>query len=1163
MDININVDITPPLPNIYTSYDKYNIKDKINNTFNIPADSTIFIFNLDSSIDTKYNNPEYMLYGVTFEEEYKIPPIRYYSYNVDGVNYEEISTSDIMTEDIKTILTLVGYTDNITVPDDTTFYRYLKVYDFNKKVTSFVYYLYFYSDGAQINNYNKYIYYNNALINVYIYPYVNEFVFTKVEPIDKNVVNIEPVSCKYENLNFDNIELCSYNNKLDFTYFKNNVNIPKLKVLSVYNKYIKRYKLVDGINVSTHELNITNTNDNIEVGNSTNIQFKNEYNKKNKNYNNSWQLNSITYNNKLAYINSKNNNTASNNTLNTYALFNNNIISTYKIIENYTINSYFDIANPDVYDKNFEVANNYLRKILILIDQQIINPDYVPTINIKIENILNNKNELDIVLNDTINIVKKDTSDYVYTNTYYIDRYKITFQDSYIILLNIAYYNSSNIYINDVYSITNYNSLGYINLTFLNKTFYMYPSLTNTFNNNDILTIYEDYYNFEFLNTTHYSYIINYNKNYDNISGGGGGGSGVSSGIKYKVNNFSSYVSNIVSPPGNNYFDVLTQKVNNFIEDVITTSFYYFGYTKSIYDTDSLLLFYYTFDNKIDISLINYYDYNPDIEGGGGEDTGTSDIQYLPVGFYKVFFYTNSSPLYDFIDQSEENDIINDEIIISAKEYIYNILFVNCCLLIKIDTITEFYLAVCNINREIYVQTTGKIAVVKLFDYFNGDSDNPIPLSMNLIFNNYFNFCTLTVITEQFTYFDASNTLRIKNIEVSTYPFDSEIYNYDEVCYGGGSSSFIGSGGGLVNINKYDECSVIIIFTIFIYLKRAYYYSKLQFDNLNISRILSINVLDRYINIIYPLITSDNVNDIIKAIQIISTAFINVSDSSEFQSLRNTYKIFIELERSILLLKEQVSDINELYTVLLYLYTPEINYGYIITPENEEIINGNIYIEDDNQEKDFIITNINEITEPDLLEYIQIIDKIFIEQDSYEINAIINNVVSDGGGDGGGDIRSKLKNIVSKGSGGGSKGSGGGSKGSGGGSKGSGGGSNIKINSINKFSNKLNKDNNKKQNKMFNKKMGKDKSMHCKNKSMHCKNKGIYSKNKRNGDKYIDNSYDVYISSLLYSNGMVYVYDYLTNDITLLLYGNESSIDIYNNAYIDLIKIVLTNDILE
>jgi hypothetical protein len=599
-----------------------------------------------------------------------------------------------------------------------------------------------------------------------------------------------------------------------------------------------------------------------------------------------------------------------------------------------------------------------------------------------------------------------------------------------------------------------------------------------------------------------------------------------------------------------------------------------------------------------------------------------------------------------------ELDIINDEVIISAKEYIYNILFVNCCLLVKIDTITEFYLAVCNINREIYVQTTGKIAVFKIFDYFNGEPDNLIPLSMNLIFNNYFNFCTLTVITEQFTYYGASETLRIKNIEVSTYPFDSEIYNYDKVCYGGGgggeggrggegckggggggkgggggggsgggsgggggeggggggggrggSGSFIGSGGGLVNINKYDERSVIIIFTIFIYLKRAYYYSKLQFDNLNISRILSINVLDRYINIIYPLITSDNVNDIIKAIQIISNAFINVSNKSEFQSLRNTYKIFIELERSILLLKNQVSDINELYTVLLYLYTPEINYGYIITPENEEIINGNIYIEDDNQEKDFIITNINEIINPDLLEYIQIIDKIFIEQDSYEINAIINNVVSGSeGGDGGGDIHSKLKNIVSKGSGcgsskgsgcgggskdsGSSKGIGGGSsKGIGGGSsKGSGGGSSkgsgvsngggsrgsgvsnggsIKINSINKFSNKLNKDNNKKQNKMFNKIMGKDKSMHCKNKGMYYKNKGIYCKNKSNGDKYIDNSYEVYISSLLYSNGMVYVYDYLTNDITLLLYGNESNIDIYNNAYIDLIKIVLTSDILE
>jgi hypothetical protein len=43
----------------------------------------------------------------------------------------------------------------------------------------------------------------------------------------------------------------------------------------------------------------------------------------------------------------------------------------------------------------------------------------------------------------------------------------------------------------------------------------------------------------------------------------------------------------------------------------------------------------------------------------------------------------------------------------------------------------------------------------------------------------------------------------------------------------------------------------------------------------------------------------------------------------------------------------------------------------------------------------------------------------------------------------------------------------------------------------------------------------------------------------------------------------VYVYNYITNTVTLLLYSNESNIDIYNNVYIDLIKITLTNDILE
>lgn len=1054
MDININIDITPPLPNIYTSYDnKYNIKDKINNAFNISADSTIFIFNLNSSIDTKYNDPNFMLYGIKAEGEvYNLPSINYYynNVNVNNNNYEIVSTSNEMTIDIKNMLTLIGYTDNITIPTNTTFYRYIKAYDFNKNVSSFIYYLYFYSDGIQINNYNKYINYNNALINVYIYPYINEFVFTEVAPVIYQPPFVNPNLLNYENLNFDNIELSSYNNKLDFTYFNNNVTIPKLKLLSVYNKYIQRYKLINGINISLHELNISNSNDdvksvnnNLKDVNDTNIQFKTEYNKKNKNYNNICENNSITYNNKLAYINSKNNNTASNNSLNTYTLFNNNIFYQYKLLENYTINSYIDIAYKEV---NLQIINNYLRKILLLIDPQIINYDYVNTITIKIENILNNKNEFTFSLTDKIVIIKKNDIDYSDTNTYYIDRYKIIYQNSYVILLNIAFYNSFNIYIRNIFSITNYNSLAYINLTYLNNTFSMYPSLTNTYNN-DFVAIYNQFINLNFNNTSYYSYIVNYNG--DGSGSDGSGGSGGSGGSKYIINKFSSYISNIKQDTIKNYNNVLIDKVNNFITDVIITHLNFYNYTENVYKVDSLLSLYYTFDNKIDTSLIDYYTYELEIDIDIDIDIDIEPSQYLPKGFYKVFYYTNKTPKYDFSVQSIENDELNNEVI---NNDISGILENNFCLLIKINTITEFYLAVCNKNQDIYIQTTGKILTIKLFNYNN----NSIPLSMNLIFNNYFNFCTLTIIAEVFTYKNASNTLRIKNIEVSTYPYDSEIYNYDELCYGGSGIMGCGSGGGLVNIDKYDKHNVIILFNMLIYLKRILYYKMVNYNNTNVNRITIINNKNRYINIIYPLVSINNntinIENIRKAIQIISNAFVNVSNKSEFQSMNNTYKIFTEIEHSLLLLENEITNKNNLYKTLLYLYSPNINYSYVITPENQEIINNNIFNSNDEEEKAFISSSISSITEPQLLIYIDLINRIFIDQDGNEINDVINE--------------------------------------------------------------------------------------------HNYGNEGIY------------------ISSLLFSNNKVYMYDYITNNVMLLLYGNESNIDIYNNVYIDLIKIILTSDIL-
>jgi hypothetical protein len=582
----------------------------------------------------------------------------------------------------------------------------------------------------------------------------------------------------------------------------------------------------------------------------------------------------------------------------------------------------------------------------------------------------------------------------------------------------------------------------------------MYPSLTNTYNN-DFVAIYNEFINLNFSNTSHYSYIVNY-------SGSGGdnynrGRDRVRDG-KYIVNNFSSNISNIKQDAYKNYNNALVEKVNNFITDVIITHLNFYIYTENVYSMDSLLSLYYTFDNKIDTSLIDYYDHDHDHDHSHDHDHDPN--QYLPAGFYKVFYYTNKAPKYDFLVQSIENDELNKEVIDNG---IPNILENNFCLLIKINTITEFYLAVCNKNGEIYVQTTGKILIMKLFNYENGDIINPVPLSMNLIFNNYFNFCTLTIITEVFKYKNASNTLRIKNIEVSTYPYDSEIYNYDELCYGGGGcgggiGGIGGCGGGIVNIDKYDERSVIILFNMLIYLKRILYYKMVNYVNTNINRITLINNKNRYINIIYPLVSINysNIENIRKAIQIVSNAFINVSNKSEFKSMSNTYKIFTEIEHSLLLLENEITNKNNLYKTLLYLYSPNINYNYVITPENQEIINSNIFNLNDSEEKTFINSSISAITEPQLLIFVDLINKIFIDQDVNEINAVVN------GGNGG------------------------------------------------------------------------------------------------NGGNW-----GVYISSLLFSNNKVYVYNYITNTVTLLLYSNGSNIDIYNNVYIDIIKIILTNDILE
>ena len=942
--IDILIDTIPFIPDIYTNEKKYLKKNNINQLNSSQTSQTIFIFNLSEDLIDKtfYNDPNYMLYGVQRDGvEYLLPPILYYYQNPNSAsgNYTYPNGEDVdinygcselpQTLELYTILKLIGYniSDIVTVdPDpcagtttdtDKSFCKFISCFDFDLSVTSKVYFFYFIVKNQTMINYNKYkdiIYYNDSYWNVCIYPFVNEFAVLP-SPYefgiyyDTTVNKIKSDKNTFNNLNFDNVELTSFNQKLNYKYFEKPTSVNNLQVLNYYSKnirsfadFIKSISTREKIYISLNELGslffkeVEYNTDNIPTTNNINIAnvtyLNTDFNKVNNSYINIPQANSFTMNGKFSYINNKlfnNDKNYSQFSFNPDGSINVSLTDKLPLVKNFTINSYVDINYVYKNDTNmkeniFSVVNNYIRKILILINPQIIDTDYLNSddVSVVITNLLENNNILIFSPTNKIKLVLP-SDNIKFTNSYYIDRYKLTFiypSDNektnyfyYNIYINIAFYNSLFVYIINKFQTSDFAELSNINITFVEQYFRLLPNIFDEYN---ITKIYKDlneldtlfinyYYQIDYTNFTKQ---INYNK-YDSV---------MMFHVYFTIPNITPQVYYIPTDSEDKYlisnlFNVAFQEINKFIQEIIFLSLYYNKYAYNRYAVGTYFNISTSIDNNISDEYLTYYNYQ-DIDN----DIDLAYINYfsnfnindqsnfLPYGYYKFFKFKKLFPNNDFIDQTPENDVLaiqtkildvmtsnnyglliktypfcnyDDKLFSIIYDTEYYDFYLNYQNFNKINT--NFYLAVCSTEGNIYIKTDNKIVTYNLFNYEN--ISDPIIFQyqqkFDLLINEYFNFYNMNFLSYIFFPNQINNSLILNKFKLnphinSNVPdiiyFDSLRFNssdpYEKI-----ELTVITSIDDINNlISSYFEClnisvSLEYFFTIYLLIKKVYYFT--------------------------------------------------------------------------------------------------------------------------------------------------------------------------------------------------------------------------------------------------------------------------------------------------------------------------------------------------
>ena len=735
------------------------------------------------------------------------------------------------------------------------FFRELEITDFksNKFIVYFYYYKYLYLDNKNPNNlvnYNNFtnnIFYNKQNWNVFIYPfndvidgytYINNLPPIESDPIKKSFYNYINV------IDFSELKLTNIKDNIDFTYFetiksteKKNLNktFYLSKNIKSFNDYINKNKDDENIFISLNEINYfynKTLEDNLSYLNSDTNTIIADFLKKNKTFVNTTTGTSLSMDNKICYLNTRDkyfNNT-------TYAQYISNVDLTEKLYDFdliYCVNSYFDIISYKEYIEKENIYNelNYvnqnLRKILLLINPNLVYDDYVNsqyeidsvkynTVNTSIINLIDNP--IDYIIDDT-NKLKIRSEDFtkitgLNTKSYIICRYLFILSyvnyagtenqkiQYYYIYINIAFYNSNYVNIINQFK-TNTFDVCYVCKDYLNANITTSPTVFNVLKKTNM---YQNILKWNFVDTKIYSFIYNYDlySEYKDRSN------------SIIVNNFYfllvNIIQNITYNDGennyiiNNFNNILFEKINNFISNIIilnnTNST--LGYNKYLSRTDNL--FNIITDTNIDSKYYTEFKYLPE-ENSTPDDFvypvngDSSQINYLPFGIYRVFKFNNYNPSsyaegnfniyiailslagivnynyqllirvsppyeYDdkYYDYIKENNDYND--FINSN----NSLFTNRC---------EMYLIITDINGDIIYVQDNRILCFKLFNFYTGDQNifNRLMLYVNTV--SYNNFYSMNIIYEDYYpyYVDTSisnvnniNTMSLNYNKLKFYP---------------------------------------------------------------------------------------------------------------------------------------------------------------------------------------------------------------------------------------------------------------------------------------------------------------------------------------------------------------------------------------------------------
>ena len=876
-DFEINYDFRPYLPDLNIKSDIYNSCDAINNNTNIDINLMVFIININRPLDSIYNDPNYILFGIKntqYLNDYVFPSLNFFSSDETTTSilystYNILNSTKQLTNEAKEILDSIGY-DLLNINENEFIFSTFEIYDNTTTLKYKVLYFYFnlksYNSMTQVN-YNKYgtsIFYDDKTYNVLIYPYYDTslipYTQTEIKKY-KNIVDKVNTSKYVDTIDFDNREIIKYYEKIDYKYFENinftmdkKTNMETLKSYSSniknFTQYINKNILTDKkiINVSLNEIskifyyspeyNLKNENTYTQIYlNNLHIASNNSFSNQNSCY-------SYTMDKKMANIN---NGTINSKKYSSYYYLTNTFRgSLYQQIINYNINFYYNISNTNS-QSQIAKLNIFLHKIFAYINPKIIDLTYlVNIVKTSITPLFENLNNFEFgQYSDKLELYL--VGDIKQTTIYYISKYKIVFEFiddvrdinfSYIIILNVVFYNCNFFYINND-NIEKNTPLTYINYTSIEESVSLTPSIysiqKNNKNNEDIdegIFFYNTMNSYENdTNLKNYYWNINYS------------GKEISNYTDNYISMFNFYeilpniMTNLKTPQNqfyNNVINVLKTKINNYITNFINVENNYSIYTHYISNIKKYINFTTLYDEtiveqKTNVKYIEYFEYYPQISPEYLQITNNyigkyspvllypynnaniSSFEVLPTGTYIKYNYINYSSI-------QYPSIITEEFVKSIKsiselsQYYFS-LFIKLPYNVYMDdeftcsydkkylSQSTYSMGIGGNNTLIYLVLTdqnsipfnfysnntasgGIIFGIKLYNYNNYISQN-LKLSVipNLYMTQYLNLNEFTIIMENFSnYSDSNNVLwDVNQSHLKIHNFDSlkEIILYD------------------------------------------------------------------------------------------------------------------------------------------------------------------------------------------------------------------------------------------------------------------------------------------------------------------------------------------------------------------------------------------------